>query len=131
MESILNRLINLMETTAPELWAIAMQQVQTMVASNAIWAGTLLVLLIACLAAFVDVSVASLAALIDVTAVFLTCFISASDVSLAAFVDGFYIMKTNNATGVETLSSNPNRLFNEMIAIQNPRMFRFGLRFQF
>jgi len=53
MESILNRLINLMETTAPELWAIAMQQVQTMVASNAIWAGTLLVLLIACLAAFV------------------------------------------------------------------------------
>lgn len=47
------------------------------------------------------------------------------------FADGFNILNRNKATGVETLSSNPNRIFEQMTAIETPRAFRLGFRFEF
>lgn len=52
-------------------------------------------------------------------------------VSFSIFADGFNILNEGKATEVETLSSNPNRQFGEMTAIENPRMFRLGVKFEF
>ncbi len=51
--------------------------------------------------------------------------------ALSMFVDGFNIFNNNKATLAEDLSSNPSRTFGEMTAIQNPRIFRVGAKFEF
>jgi len=52
-------------------------------------------------------------------------------VALSVFADGFNLFNENNATEVETLSSNSNRVFGVMTAIENPRTFRIGMKFEF
>ncbi len=51
--------------------------------------------------------------------------------ALSVFVDGFNVFNANKATGVEDLSGNASRVFGEMTAIQNPRIFRLGAKFEF
>ena len=51
--------------------------------------------------------------------------------ALSVFVDGFNVLNADKATAAEDLSSNPGRTFGEMTAIQNPRIFRLGAKFEF
>ena len=52
MDEVLNRLIDVMESAAPELWLAATKQVQAMVVANIMWVVLFAVLLVGCFAAF-------------------------------------------------------------------------------
>jgi hypothetical protein len=51
--------------------------------------------------------------------------------SFSIFADAFNIFNGNTATAVQTRSSSPALVFEEMTAIQDPRTFRLGFRFEF
>jgi hypothetical protein len=51
--------------------------------------------------------------------------------SLKIFCDGFNVLNNNKATSVRTISSSSTMTFGEMMAIQSPRIIRFGLDFGF
>lgn len=48
MDKVLNRLIDLVTSTAPELWAAALEQVRAMVIQNLFWAFLLLIIAGSC-----------------------------------------------------------------------------------
>ena len=51
--------------------------------------------------------------------------------TFGVFIDSFNLFNANKATGVQVISSSPAINFGEMIAIQDPRIFRLGVRFEF
>ncbi|MCX6581742.1 MAG: TonB-dependent receptor [Candidatus Aminicenantes bacterium] len=52
-------------------------------------------------------------------------------VNIRAFVDIFNLFNNNKATDVEDMSNHPTLIFENMVAIQNPRIFRLGAKIEF
>jgi len=52
-------------------------------------------------------------------------------VNLRAFVDVFNVFNNNKATSVQTTSNSPTLVFEKMLTIQDPRIFRLGAKIEF
>lgn len=52
-------------------------------------------------------------------------------VNIRAFVDIFNVFNDNKATSVQTMSNHPTLIFENMVTIQNPRIFRLGAKVEF
>lgn len=52
-------------------------------------------------------------------------------INIRAFVDIFNVFNNNKALSVETVSNHPTLIFENMVTIQNPRIFRLGAKVEF
>ncbi len=52
-------------------------------------------------------------------------------INIRAFVDIFNVLNNNKATSVEVMSNHPTLIFENMVTIQNPRIFRLGAKIEF
>ncbi|HLP59137.1 MAG TPA: hypothetical protein VK186_09915, partial [Candidatus Deferrimicrobium sp.] len=52
-------------------------------------------------------------------------------INIRAFVDIFNVFNDNKALSVETMSNHPTLIFENMVTIQDPRIFRLGAKIEF
>ncbi|HLP44976.1 MAG TPA: hypothetical protein VK469_03470, partial [Candidatus Kapabacteria bacterium] len=52
-------------------------------------------------------------------------------INIRAFVDIFNVFNNNKALSVETMSNHPTLIFENMVTIQDPRIFRLGAKIEF
>jgi len=53
------------------------------------------------------------------------------NINIRAFVDIFNVFNNNKATTVESMSNHPTLVFERMVTIQDPRIFRLGAKVEF